>query len=303
MKQLIGAFIIFIGILPNPGTGQSYFYNENYYEPGWLMEAGIFLGAMNCLTDLGGTYGKGRPFMKDLNLTNSRIATGLFFEALFNHSIGFRLQVTKGSIKAFDSILIREKTLSGSRYRRNLHFHSSITEISLLTELYPLSLLNQVNPSGRFQYFITGGISRFWFNPIAISKGQWVELQPLRTEGQGLSNGIFGEAYPLSQWNIPVGMGIRYELSPHFNLRLETLGRILFTDYLDDVSTNYCNPDLFYRYFSPEKAVLAYSLADKRKNLNNTEAQAGEMRGNPHNNDSYFTLSLSISILLNRKSR
>jgi hypothetical protein len=41
-------------------NSQSYFYNERYYDSPVLTELGLSLGAMNCLTDLGGRSGTGK---------------------------------------------------------------------------------------------------------------------------------------------------------------------------------------------------------------------------------------------------
>lgn len=52
-------------------------------------------------------------------------------------------------------------------------------------------------------------------------------------------------------------MGLRIELGSLFNARIEFLDRKLFTDYLDDVSTTYIDPALFYKYLNPSVAAIA----------------------------------------------
>ncbi len=75
--------------------------------------------------------------------------------------------------------------------------------------------------------------------------GEWVDLKPLRTEGQGLIPGR--EEYKLTQLNIPMGIGVKYFLTETFHVSSEVLHRKTFTDYIDDVSTNYVDPDIFTR--------------------------------------------------------
>ncbi len=53
---------------------QYYFYNNRYYDKDLLFEINISTGAMNCLTDVGGTNGKGKSFLKDLNVANTKIS-------------------------------------------------------------------------------------------------------------------------------------------------------------------------------------------------------------------------------------
>jgi hypothetical protein len=109
--------------------------------------------------------------------------------------------------------------------------------------------------------------------------------------------------YKLNQINIPLGFGLLFELSPNFNLRLEYINRILFTDYLDDVHGRYIDPSLFSKYLSGSNLANALILnnrvrADAVPNL--TTARPGEIRGNPLNKDSYFTINLKIGYVFGR---
>ena len=281
--------------------GQSYFYNHRYFEPRWLIEGGIFTGVMNCLTDLGGSGRNNRSFMYDLNARNSQITAGGFLQVTCNHVIGLRIQVTFGSVKAYDSILQNGRNSPGSRYSRNLHFKSTISEISFITEIHPQSFVSDQEQFGKFQYFVLAGIGRYHFNPKAHFNGKWIELQPLHTEGQGLFNGTIKESYKRSQWNIQAGGGVRFELNARFHIRCEMVNRILFTDYLDDVSTTYADPSVFFQSFPSEQAILAKSVADRRFKEPGQTTNAGEKRGNPGNNDTFFHFGLSFSYLFNRR--
>jgi len=52
------------------------------------------------------------------------------------------------------------------------------------------------------------------------------------------------------------------------NVRFEIVHRILFTDYLDDVSTDYINPNLFSQYLPARQAAIAKQLYGRKKELN-----------------------------------
>ncbi len=100
----------------------------------------------------------------------------------------------------------------------------------------------------------------------------------------------------------PVGIGAKYELSSLFNLRAEVVYRILGTDYLDDASTSYIDPNLYSNYFTGTRLTNALLLNDRQYELDPTHVTIeGGQRGNPKNNDGYFTFSLKASIIFGRE--
>ncbi|MEQ1678101.1 MAG: hypothetical protein ABL876_15445, partial [Chitinophagaceae bacterium] len=107
------------------------------------------------------------------------------------------------------------------------------------------------------------------------------------------------------QFNIAAGAGLRYQLNPSFTARLEFVHRILTTDYLDDVSNEkYIDPLLFNTYLSPNRAAIAQQLADRRNELPPSEISTpNDQRGDPKDNDAFFTIQLKISMTLGRQRR
>jgi len=279
---------------------QYYFYDATHLEPEWRWETGISVGWMNCLTDLGGAKGNGKKFIKDINWKNGRPCGGIFVLLTRHDIIGVRFECTVGNITAYDSILKNDESPAASRYKRNLHFRSSIIEAMLLAELHPLSVNN---PSFHtFCPYLLFGIGFFHFQPQASLDGNWVNLQPLHTEGEGFAECPSSKEYRLNQINIPIGCGLKYDASAFMNLKLEVVYRILTTDYLDDVSGNYIDPQLFYRHLPSSQATIAERLADRTGELDIThQTQAGAIRGNPNNNDGYFSISIKVGVVLNRK--
>ena len=283
------------------GQCQQYFYNDKYYDSEWLIEAGVGTGVINALTDLGGRKGKGAASIKDLTIKNSKAIAGFHLSLLHDYKLALSLHYTHGNISAQDSILNNEKDVSHSRYFRNLHFRSVIREASARFEWHFWRTFNELDNCS--PYIITG-IGYYQFRPQALYKQRWIDLQPLHTEGQGFPEYSDRKPYSLKQFNLPLGLGIQYELSALVNLRLELINRILFTDYLDDVSTNYIDPSLFSKYLGPDKAAEALVVADRRREIDpGFNGAVGDKRGNSSRNDSYFTIDLGIGLVLNRKRR
>ncbi len=278
-------------------------FNENPI----IYEAGISIGIMNCFTDVGGRGGLGKTFIKDLNIGNTQLSGSIYFSALHNFGIGVRLQGTVGRIKAYDSILKDVKVISQGRYERSLQFRSKINEIALVAEIHPRYIINWYRGEERLPLvspYFTLGVGYFSFNPQAKLNNDWIDLQPLSTEGQGFIEYPNRKIYKLNQLNIPLGLGIRYEMSNVFNLRIEFMHRFLRTDYLDDLSTRYINPALFSKYFTGTRLSNALALNDRRSKSNPlypVNATGGQIRGNPNDNDSYFTFNLKAGFTLGRK--
>lgn len=278
-----------------------YSYDDDlYYDNRVTYELGGSLGAMNCLTDLGGRKGVGKGFIKDLNAGKSRFSGGIFLSAAYRYAVVLRAEATWGTIKADDKILESVKETTLGRYDRNLSFKSTIYEVMLAAEIHPryFKKYKKGEKLPRFSPYLMGGIGYFSFNPKAKLNDQWIELQPLSTEGQGFSEYPTKKEYRLKQLNFPIGAGFKYKLSPLFNFSAECVYRILHTDYLDDVSTRYIDQNVFSKHFAGEQLTQVLLLNDRQKELNPSHIPLkDDIRGNPGNNDSYFTISLKLGVV------
>ena len=315
MKKITHIAIIFLLLLVSgyKASAQYYFYDNYSYDMPVMFELGGSVGLMNCLTDVGGRSGLGKPFVKDLNIGNNQFNGSIYFMATYKEKIAIRLEGTFGRVKAYDSILKEVKSTSQGRYERNLNFRSKISEISLVAEFHPLFIFIDWMGTDRdppyFSPYLAAGIGFFSFNPQSKSRnGQYVDLQPLSLEGQGFPEYPSRKPYKLSQISFPVGAGLRYELGPSLNLRAEFLYRILATDYLDDVSTKYIDPSAFASNLSGadlQNAILLASNQRTNTGSNSVEFRKSEggIRGNPKNNDSYFTFNIKIGFSLGREKR
>lgn len=303
--HLFTALIFLLTVPTQKLTAQYYFYDNNYYDNPVVYELGGSVGIMNCLTDLGGKKGIGKKFIKDLNFGNTQMAGSLFFSAIYKNAVALRVEGTFGQVKAYDSILRSVKSTTTGRYERNLSFRSNITEFAATFEIHPLFIFKKYDENDivpRFSPYALAGIGFFSFNPQAKLLNQWVDLQPLRTEGQGFSEYPKSKPYSLNQVCFPLGAGVKYELSPMLNLRAEFVYRILSTDYLDDVSTSYIDPGVYSNYFTGSKLTNALLLNDRQYELDPTHiTNSGDQRGNSKNNDAYFTFNIKVGLVLGRE--
>ena len=270
------------------------------YDNPITYEAGISLGPMNSLTDIGGRRGTGSKGTKDLNIKSTTFFGSIYGAAVFKNFLALRIEATAGSVKSNDSLLDGVKNTAIGRYNRNLSFRSPIYEISLIAEFHPIDFFRNFNSDSyipRFSPYVMGGIGFFHFNPQAKLNDQWIDLRPLHTEGEGFAEYPASKEYQLNQINIPFGVGIGGQLSDKFNIRLEYLYRYLFTDYLDDTHDKYIDPNVFSKYLNGINLTNALILNNRRRDdaiPNETTARPGGIRGNPHNNDAYFTVNFKI---------
>lgn len=307
MKSKFAIFLFLWLFYSFPSQAQFYFYDDEYYDNAITFEAGISMGPMNSLTDIGGRKGRGASGAKDLNIKNTTFSGGLYINALIEHWLVLRIEATRGRAESYDSLLAGVKNTAIGRYNRNLSFRSPITEVSLITEIRPVDLINAMSEEPRpisLSPYILGGVGYYHFKPQANLNGQWVNLQPLHTEGEGFAEYPDRHNYSLNQFNISYGIGLAYEVSRRINLRLEYVSRILFTDYLDDVHSTYIDPSLFSKYLSGTQLQQALILNNRGRPdavPNETTARPGSRRGNPNDNDSYFTVNFKVGFVFGRK--
>lgn len=305
--KLAGIFLFCILTLSS--RAQTYFYNDQYFDNPVTFEAGVSVGPMNSLTDIGGRSGKGRHGPKDLNIKSTKIFGSIYAAAVYKHFLALRLEGTVGSIKSNDSLLAPVKKSDAiGRYNRNLSFKSPIYELSLTAEFHPITFFQSFDPERyppAFSPYMIGGVGVFHFNPQANLNGEWIALQPLHTEGEGFAEYPDRPQYKLNQINVPLGIGVLYEASTRLNFRLEYITRQLFTDYIDDVHSKYIEPALFSQYLTGTQLSQALALNNRGRSdavPNLTTARPGGRRGNPLNNDSYFSINFKVGYVFGRES-
>jgi hypothetical protein len=176
---------------------------------------------------------------------------------------------------------------------RNLNFETSIIELSAVGEYYLSNLYNR-----RYSPYGFAGLAVYHFNPYTYNVGNTkVFLKPLSTEGEGLTGYPDRKPYSLTQLAIPFGGGIKYVINDNLRIGLELGLRKLFTDYLDDVSTTYADPnDLL-----AAKGQLAVDLSYRGDEVAGGSAAypaKGTIRGSAKNKDWYYFFGVHLTYRL-----
>lgn len=202
------------------------------------------------------------------------------------------------------------------RQKRNLSFKSDIIEIGGTFEynLFGYSETQRFNPSSPY---IFGGVALFKFNPLGYFEympdvhtqaeygdlaqydGQWVELQPLSTEAQETTKFNERRRYALTQISIPIGIGYKKQFDDVWAWGIELGARKTFTDYLDDISMTYVDPQIT----RGSNGGLAAAMADRTPELRRTdmvndygnEERLGASRGDETTKDWYLFLNFTLT--------
>jgi len=207
-----------------------------------------------------------------------------------NYDISSRVTLRAGL--AIAAVSGNDKYNAESAKNRNLNFTSGLTEGSLLGEFNVFSL-----DAIRWTPYVFGGIAVYHFNPYTTnSEGTKTFLQPLSTEGQGLE-GYSAKPYSLTQFALPFGGGVKYAISDKVRVGLELGMRKLFTDYLDDVSTNYADESDLFLAKGPTAVELSYRT-DELEGGNLTYPSKGQQRGGAKQNDWYYFTGLHLTFRL-----
>jgi hypothetical protein len=246
-------------------------------------EVGAFLGSSNYSGDLSESI---------VTLKETQFAAGAIIRYNFNQWITLKANIYHGTVSGDDN-----NSDNFERYHRNLHFKSSVMDISIQPELNLFGY-----QSGHFTYtsspYLFIGLSLFRFNPKAEYNGEWVALQPLGTEGQGTTKYNDREKYSLTQISIPIGFGWKQALNRNWNVGIEMGARSTFTDYIDDVSSTYVERDVL----TSAHGAISYYLSNRTGEIGERKEYGSEtLRGDPTNNDWYyfFGVFITYSILPN----
>lgn len=217
------------------------------------------------------------------NLRNSGLAVELTGRAIYNKYLGARVNLAYGSVNGTDS-----RATNLWQKERNLSFSSHILELAVMGEFY----FFEFEEESIFIPYLTAGIAIFNFDPKTRWNGNEYRLQPLGTEGQGLPG--FRSNYSLISASIPFGAGGKLRINSKTNISFEIIARRSFTDYLDDVSTNYVN----YNEFLSAGRTLTANLANRMHEFRGTSElvnlPTGTQRGGAKVNDYYFFTMVGI---------
>jgi hypothetical protein len=251
-----------------------------------------------------GIMGGGMFYVGDLTeklISPVHPAGGMFLRINVNNRISLKGNVLAGSISGTDV-----GATDASRRLRNLSFQSNLSEFAAEIEV---NLVNNYNEKHRRTIcvpYLFIGLNVFHFNPQAYlydslsSTNILYELQPLGTEGQGLTKYPDLKRYNLNSFAFPMGLGVKFHIGDYFTAGLEFGMRKTLTDYLDDVSGYYAENDLISAQYGPTAGRLADRSGEVQpgfENLKNT------IRGNPSNQDWYGFGGILLSYTFITKAR
>jgi hypothetical protein len=308
LRSALCAFILLF--LASSGSAQ---YFNSLRSNAWKRHRSEFTlraGASSFLGELGGRDQVGSDFLWDLETAETQPCGGVGFRYYIGKHHALNVGGSIGWVSG-DDALTDEKF----RSNRNLHFRSIIVEAALKYELHfsfkklgNLYGIGKRSARAKNKYrdlYLFAGVGGFYFNPKAYYEGEWVELQPLGTEGQGFEGEP--DRYDLYQPSIPMGLGMRFGLGRKYRIGLEVGYRKTFTDYIDDVSTDYYDNDKLRR----RRGNMAADLADPSKGEIPTYTSGtytydptaeGMQRGDPSDKDAYIFTTITFSWKIGMKT-
>jgi len=237
-------------------------FNGKYIPPFGVLSFTGSLGVAYYYGDL-----NNKPSLKHLNL-GPAISLGALYRVTEHFS-------ARGEVRFYQ--------VSGNqKYSKfpidNLSFRSRNPDLNLgiQADLFSFNRRSKVNP------YLFLGMSATYLNTKTKVNDDWVSLPPLTTEAVKYSR------LPLS---VSGGGGISFQAFERLSLGVELNANFMLSDYLDDVSTVYPNPDLL-----PND--LARQLSDRSAEIGFDAKQPGWHRGVGSTNDIYTFFQFRATYLI-----
>lgn len=303
---------------------KSRFGKQNVYST-----IGFSVNALNYYGDLSPS-----PQRVSTDISFTRPGFGISYTRRFGPRYSVQAQFMYGTISGSDSESADQGDASNGiyRYKRNVSFRNHVKELSVVAIIDLFDNNSTYMSRVKWTPYIYLGLAGFLHNPQAIAPandllgnalpdaGQWVDLQPLGTEGQNSSlsssdanAGI--KSYSLLQVAIPFGIGARLRINEVMDLSADLGFRYTFTDYLDDVSANYVG---LSKLNSPLAQAMSYrtnELSGYPKNPANSDLPNGSggfvqveagygseyptnKRGGRNDNDIYMVTSIRLTYII-----
>jgi hypothetical protein len=266
------------------------------------IEFGVTIGAANYMGDLA----------KLVALNETQPMGGLICR--FNYSDFITLRGTA----VYSRLSGRDDNYSDDafRSRRNLSFRTPLVEFSGTIE-YNIFGFGETTRATPGSPFLFAGLGVFKFNPkaqftynsspdlandntgattvhhpdLAKFDGQWVELQPLGTEGQETTKFNDRKRYALTQVSIPLGIGYKKQFDDFWAWGIELGVRKTFTDYIDDVSLDYVDEQIV----EGNNGRLASAMRDRAAEKGYQDFDNGMSRGTSKSSDWYMFLNFTLT--------
>ena len=251
---------------------------SQYLEYGFGVDGSVYWGDLNA-PDFGS------------NISNTSLAVQAVAKLNFSKHFAVKGNLLYGKLSGDDG-----KSFVEWQKQRNLDFTSTLFELAVIGEYHIFGYnFGEENP---LSPYISAGLGAFYFNPKTQYQGVTYALQPLGTEGQGIAG--FPSKYNRLSLAIPFGAGVKLKVNDRLNISFDILARKTFTDYIDDVSTNY----VAFDELAAGNGILAANLGNRiAEYLGQDEPvfiATGTKRGGSGVTDYYFTGMLTVTFKLNR---
>ena len=170
--------------------------------------------------------------------------------------------------------------------QRNLSFESRNVQVRLDGIYYLKPYRGDYHKRWVFDPYLVSGIGYLQYNPAARLANERFLLREAQTEGTTYSKWAF---------TIPMGFGAKFRVNEFMNVNAEILYHVAFTDYLDDVSTNYASE------FGSTTAAFLADRKDEVGVINEVfydQIQPGSRRGDSSRNDSFLIIGIKAEVFI-----
>ena len=281
----------------------------------YALDYGFAIGTANYLGDIGGDNLTRQDFAADLHYGQTKLSTHVFARYRVSSMFAVRAQLGTVYLEDYDNL-----STNPARRTRNAHFRNYVNELSLRGEINLFSQPMITRYTSKFRVgvntYATLGVTGFVHNPQAqldrdaaeyhyaqgnittnpsqLNYDQWYDLRDVGTEKLTYGSAALG---------FPLGLGASFMVNYQFRLGIEFVWNLTLTDYLDDVSYTWADPegldDIGLLLSNPSSDVVAESAG-----VDNPEAWLTSFehnatwdspRGNPDRNDTYGTLQITAS--------
>ncbi|PWJ60189.1 outer membrane protein with beta-barrel domain [Dyadobacter jejuensis] len=190
----------------------------------------------------------------------------------------FRLSENFSARGEFRYYQVKADQQYSKNYQNNLSFRTRNPDINLgiQADLFGYNRHAPINP------YLFAGVGATFMTPKAKLGDNWYSLAPLMTEN---------EKYNRLPLVFTGGIGVSVKTTDKLSLGLELCNNFVNSDYLDDVSTTYPDPDAL-------ASDLARQLSDRSPEIGLPPRMVGGLRGGAAVKDSYLFFQFRAQYML-----
>ncbi|MDF2448343.1 MAG: hypothetical protein K0R26_847 [Bacteroidota bacterium] len=298
IKRFVITLFFFLGFL-------TYVRSQGYVRPNawkkYRKEVVFQIGASGFLGDLGGRDKIGTDYSPvDLEFALTRPAVSAGYRYKFNKNINW--------FSNFNYLILAgDDKLTNEPYRnnRNLNFKTNVFELATRIEfgissfrrtgVYSLKKsLGRITKRQALEFIGFVGVGAFYFNPKGRNPitGEFENLYPLHTEGQGLPGGP--KQYRKVAVSLPLGICVHYIIDKLWSVGLEISYRKTFTDYIDDVSTTYYDKAALLAAYGEKSALMSDPNRGEINGASSPNADGSRAQRGDKQKDAFATIQITV---------